>query len=508
MRRTLAIGGALLAVALAVPAGRAAAQQTGLQQAEARLREQRARLDSLRAERQELERRRIVLQSTVHDLSEELDNVNRQVAMTARVVQSLDGQLAAINADVQVTTAELLRAQDELIVKRVVLQRRLADIYKRGALYSSEVLLSASSFADLVARYKYLHLAALRDQALVKRVDALRKQIDRQRGSLVRFQEEIQVNLADKAEEERRLRGLQQEQAQSLTQAKARTRETERRLAALSEDEQRLTDVITQLEAARLKAERSSSAKAPSAIKKSGTGTLDWPVKGTLLYSFGRVVNPNNTTVRWNGIGINAAAGAEVRAVAAGTRRARRAPRHLRAHRDRPALGGRLLRVRIAQPDQYEEGGRGDARAGDRLRRHLRPRAAVASPLRAAPRRAARWTRSTSSSRSRERRAPRRARLDRRRRHRHRAAAREGDQGDGAPALHEGREPLGSSASATRRRSPPSAPRSPRPTCASPWRTTRISSISRAPTRRSARSRSRASPPSCAAARRSGSRTS
>ena len=317
MRRALAIAGALLAVALALPATRVAAQQTSLQQAEARLREQRLRLDSLRAERQELERRRNVLQGTVHDLSEELDNVNRQVAMTARVVQSLDAQLSAINADVSVTTAELIRAQDELIVKRVVLERRLQDIYKRGQLYSSEVLLSANSFADLVARYKYLHLAALRDQALVKRVDALRKQIDRQRGSLVHFQEEIQINLADKADEERRLKGLQEEQAQSLAQAKAKARETERRLAALTQDEQRLSDVITQLEAARLKAERSAG-KAPSTLKRSGTGTLDWPVKGGILYSFGRVVNQNNTTVRWNGIGISAATGAEVRAIAAG----------------------------------------------------------------------------------------------------------------------------------------------------------------------------------------------
>ena len=316
MRRTLAIAGALIAVALALPATRAAAQQTSLQQAEARLREQRARLDSLRAERTELERRRNVLQGTVHDLSEELDNVNRQVAMTARVVQSLDAQLVAINADVAVTTAELIRAQDELLVKRMVLQRRLQDIYKRGGLYSAEVLLSANSFADLVARYKYLHLAALRDQALVKRVDALRKQIDRQRASLVHFQEEIQINLADKADEERRLRGLQQEQAQSLAQAKAKARETEKRLAALSEDEQRLSDVITQLEAARLKAER-NAAKAPPTLRR-GTGTLDWPVKGTLLYTFGRVVNPNNTTTRWNGIGISAPLGAEVRAIAAG----------------------------------------------------------------------------------------------------------------------------------------------------------------------------------------------
>ena len=315
MRRTLALVGALAAVALAAPAP---AQQSAAQQAEARLRQERAHLDSLRYERQELERRRTALQSTVHDLSEELVNVNRQVEMTARVVQTLDSQLAMINADVTLTTAELIRAQDELEVKKIVLEQRLVNIYKRGGLYSSEVLLSANSFADLVARYKYLHLAALRDQALVKRVDDLRKQIDHERENLVRFQEDITTNLAEKADEERRLRGLQQEQAQSLRQAKQRTRETEKRLTAIVEDEQRLGDVIAKLEAARVKAERTGSAKAPSALKKTGTGTLDWPVKGTLLYSYGRVVNPNNTTVRWNGIGIAAATGVEVRAVTSG----------------------------------------------------------------------------------------------------------------------------------------------------------------------------------------------
>ena len=40
---------------------------------------------------------------------------------------------------------------------------------------------------------------------------------------------------------------------------------------------------------------------------------------GTILYRFGRVVNPNNTTVRWNGIGIAAPAGTPVKAISAGS---------------------------------------------------------------------------------------------------------------------------------------------------------------------------------------------
>ena len=49
-------------------------------------------------------------------------------------------------------------------------QRRLVDIYKRGPLYSAEALLTARSFGELVARYKYLHEIAVHDRALVTRV--------------------------------------------------------------------------------------------------------------------------------------------------------------------------------------------------------------------------------------------------------------------------------------------------------------------------------------------------
>ena len=56
-----------------------------------------------------------------------------------------------------------------------------------------------------------------------------------------------------------------------------------------------------------------------STLKTSDLGRLDWPVEGSILYQFGRLINPNNTTTRWNGIGIAAAEGTSVRTVSAGT---------------------------------------------------------------------------------------------------------------------------------------------------------------------------------------------
>jgi len=309
----------MLALLLSVAPVVRAQQNADQKGAEQRIKDEKARLDALRSEREELQRRRTSLQNTVHDLSEEVETLDREADVTARVMHSLDAQLDAISSEVGTTTADLVRAQDEITVKQATLRRRLVDIFKRGPLFDFQVLLSARSFGELLARYKYLHLLAVRDRTLVHRVEDLRNQINHQRANLVRFQENIKLNLDEKAQEEDRLRTLRLEQSRSLAHAKRRAQDTDERLQAISRDETRLSSVIANLESARLRAERSSpgASRSASTISK-GNGSMDWPVQGSILYNFGRVVNPNNTTVRWNGIGIKAAAGTEVHAVAAG----------------------------------------------------------------------------------------------------------------------------------------------------------------------------------------------
>lgn len=293
------------------------------QSPDAKLRAQREELQRIRTERAELERRMNELKSSVHDLSEEVSNIDRQADITARAVRALDTQLSSITDEVDSATADLVHAQDEVVVKRAILQRRLIDIYKRGPLYSFEALLSAQTFGELVARYKYLRLLALRDQALVRRMEDLNAQIGKQRELLVRLQKGLSLNRSEKADEELRLRKLEDQRAASLKQAQRSAKQTEQRLAQVSRDEARLTDLISSLEAIRLKAAaaapRNAPAPAGSTLRTSDLGKLNWPVEGTIIYRFGRVVNPNNTTVKWNGIGISAARGTPVKSVSAGT---------------------------------------------------------------------------------------------------------------------------------------------------------------------------------------------
>jgi murein hydrolase activator len=313
-----------------------------------RIAAQRAELERIRQERSTLQRRMQELQGTVHDLSEEKRNLAAQADATARAVRTLDSQLAGIEDEVQTATSSLGIAEDELTTKRAILQRRLRDVYKRGPLYNLEVLLSAESFGGLVARYKILHALTLRDRTLVGSVERLRDEIAKQRTQMVRLQQEIERSKEEKAQEEDRLRSLEAQRGRSLSVAQQQTQVVRSRLAEIERSEGRLRGVIANLEDLRRRSEAAAAAAAaasrtaaanrpagsnattrapvttrsaaPSAstIRTSDFGRLDWPVDGTILYRFGRTVTPENTTLRWNGVGIQTASGTPVKAIAAG----------------------------------------------------------------------------------------------------------------------------------------------------------------------------------------------
>jgi septal ring factor EnvC (AmiA/AmiB activator) len=304
-------------------------------------------LERVRAERAALAARLQALQSTAHDLREEVTNLDRQADATARLVTALDRQLARIAGEEQDAAARLAVAQTELTRQQVGLRRRLVDIYKRGPLYEAEALLSAASFGDLVARYKYLHELARRDRVLVRRVERLRDDVAARRAVLVRLQGELARNRDDRAAEEARLRAFGSRGAEALATVERQREGARRRLAELARSEARIEGLLASFEAARRRAEARTAAAAvtprparpatgvraaavnaapvvptaPARTDGAGrleAGRLDWPARGGLLYRFGRVAGANNTTTRWNGIGISAPAGAAVRAAAAG----------------------------------------------------------------------------------------------------------------------------------------------------------------------------------------------
>jgi septal ring factor EnvC (AmiA/AmiB activator) len=294
---------------------------------------------TLRRERQALEAQMALLQRTAQSLAAEVDNLEAQRLATARLLEALDRQLAAINGEVMRTERALARTEAELTAKRQALRQRLVAVYKRGQLHAVEVLLSAQSFAGLVARYKYLREAAAHDRDLVRRVERLRAGAVRQRRALEALRGAVQRTRAEKDAEAQRLSDLEGRRSQSLAAVTQSTERARERLARLGGPQDGVAVVLAPLaEAAearpasgdaRVDASRSlreaprpelradARSTAPT-LASTDRGRLEWPVDGGVLYAFGKTQGRDRATVRWNGVGIRAPLGAPVRAVAAG----------------------------------------------------------------------------------------------------------------------------------------------------------------------------------------------
>lgn len=291
----------------------------GAQQTPTDLERSRQRLAEIRAERERLQQQQTRLRGQVTDVGAELRNLERQRETTNRLVNEIEVQISGLGSELQRSTAELALAQDNLLERRAVLQRRLADIYKRGRLYTFQVLLSAASFGDLLTRYKYLYLTSRQDKVLVGEVESLASRVQRQRDNLLGIQSELDRRRREREAELERFALLAQQRQSRLRDLQRSSSQTQERLTKLQRDEARLNDLLASLERARRAAEANRGAVKGGGLTTADLGRLEWPVEGRVVFQFGRESLPTGGVIVRNGIGIAATAGTPVKAVEAGT---------------------------------------------------------------------------------------------------------------------------------------------------------------------------------------------
>jgi septal ring factor EnvC (AmiA/AmiB activator) len=283
------------------------------------LRDNQRRLEDIRRERSQVELQLEQLRTQAHSLADELSNIERQKETTNRLVNELDRQIGGLSTQLDRITVDLVLAQDALEEKRAVLERRLVDIYKRGALYAYQALLAAESFGDLLSRYKYLYLVSRQDRLLANDMFKLRDRIARERQSLLDARNALGRRKGERIEELQRYQTIERARQASLRETRRSSHAARRRLSELERNEHSLNDRIAGLERARREAEARGAPLGAATITTADLGRLDWPVAGRVIYQFGTARGPNNTRIPWHGVGIAAPAGAPVRAVASGT---------------------------------------------------------------------------------------------------------------------------------------------------------------------------------------------
>lgn len=257
------------------------------------------------------------LAGQVHDETEAINNLERQIGTSSSVVAELDLQLSGVLSQVDRSTRDMIQTHDEVVYRKAVLGERLRQIYKRGALGTVQVLLGARSFTDLINRYKYLRLVALQDRLIMGQVEQLETRLSDQRELLATELDGIQRLRREKVREVDELEELEGQRQSRLSRIRSRETSAQNRLSQLARDEERLRQLVVDLEAARREAERLAGAVTTPTLRTADLGNLAWPVQGNVVYGFGPE-RRGNTTLARDGIGIGAPSGTPVHAIEAG----------------------------------------------------------------------------------------------------------------------------------------------------------------------------------------------
>lgn len=307
---------ALFALAALLAPGAGAAQDPDdLRQ---QLEDSQARLQQILAERRRLQNELEGLTGQVHDVAAEITNIERQITTSASLMAELDLQLGTLLDQVTIMTRDMLLSRDQLRAREAVLHERLREIYKRGPLATIQVLLSSSSFSDLINRYKYLHDVALFDRLLVEEVEDLESDLEHQRVALATETEQIRRLRDQKVEELDELERLEQQRQRRLQAYTSRQTRARTELSRLAAEEEELRSLMSRLEARRREAERNLGVASVPSLTTADLGNLDWPVDGRILYEYGPQ-RDGATTIFREGVGIAADRGAPVRTIGRGS---------------------------------------------------------------------------------------------------------------------------------------------------------------------------------------------
>jgi len=330
--------------------------------------ESQRRLEQIRAERAQLESEIGDVRNRVRNVSEELANVERRLSASRSVVAEIQFQSDAATQSIQETTRDLVQAREHLSESQAVLNRRLRDIYKMGPLHTVGVLLGASSFTDLLNRYRYLQRIASFDRSLVTRVEVIETELVDRDDDLRQRMAELGSLRQNRLSEVAELRSVEGERQTALKEFRAREQLTASRLEQLDADEDRMTRLIGDLETRRREIEaRAATASVDASLSPDDAGSLDWPLDGDLIYRFGRERRPNGTVLRWNGIGIRPS-GQPGHGSTRRNCRARRSVRRVRANRGAEPRGRVLHSVSVSGRDRCGRGASRHDRTGRRDR--------------------------------------------------------------------------------------------------------------------------------------------
>lgn len=309
------MGGLVFFAALLFWVGQGDAE-TDLQKIRSGVAQSKKELGGLKKKIQEEKQRVKAIHEKESSVISQLNKMDRNLSKKEKELKVLNRKLEGVVQKVRKTNEELQLVTQSVETQEAFLEKRLVALYKFGETGMPQIFFSSNSYAEFLNSRRYLASILGQDRELVEDFRKRQTVLGSYREQLKEDERELQ---ALKEQTEKKQAEIRKDRLQKSRLLDSVRGEKRIHLAAIKELETASAQLQTLLN--RLEREIREKAKAEVFIpagKGFGTfrGKLAFPVEGRILSTFGKNENPKfNTFTVQKGIEIEAAIGAEIRAV-------------------------------------------------------------------------------------------------------------------------------------------------------------------------------------------------
>ncbi len=290
--------------------------ETDLQKIRSGVAQSKEELGGLKKKIQEEKQRVKAIHKKESSVISQLNKMDRNLSKKEKELKVLNRKLEGVVQKVRKTNEELQLVTQSVETQEAFLEKRLVALYKFGETGMPQFFFSSNSYGEFLNSRRYLASILGQDRELVEDFRKRQTVLGSYREQLKEDERELQ---ALKEQTEKKQAEIRKERLQKSRLLDSVRGEKRIHLAAIKELETASAQLQTLLN--RLEREIREKAKAEVFIpagKGFGTfrGKLAFPVEGRILSTFGKNENPKfNTFTVQKGIEIEAAIGAEIRAV-------------------------------------------------------------------------------------------------------------------------------------------------------------------------------------------------
>lgn len=214
------------------------------------------------AEQKQLEQEKSENEDMIKEKQEKAEQLENEKSETMKAVEELIPKISESESTVeelqnkvndlqsQITTKEenIQTKEEEYTKEQELLDARLIAIYESGETSYLDVLLTASSMTDFLAKYNAASELIEYDKELIQSLKDQKEQIEKEKNELEESKKELDTSLAQQKEETVKLQSLKNEKQSYANKLSSEEKELEKEIEELENANKKIQNEIKQAE--------------------------------------------------------------------------------------------------------------------------------------------------------------------------------------------------------------------------------------------------------------------